>query len=122
MRRLPVAHPFHRGEDCAMRHWLLTNTTYGTWLPGDRRGSVTSVRDLRVEDGPTPFRFEHDLPGEPYEDEVPGLCRSATEQMSAPPIYLDMEKAEAVLGQFRETADYRSWALRAVAIMANHFH
>ena len=51
-----------------MRAWLLSNTTYGTWLPGDRRGSVTSVRDLRPGDEPSPFRFEHDLPGEPYED------------------------------------------------------
>ncbi len=22
------------------RHWLLTSTTYGTWLPGDSRGVV----------------------------------------------------------------------------------
>ena len=35
-----------------MRNWLLSNTCYGTWLPGDRRGSVTSVRDLRPDDEP----------------------------------------------------------------------
>jgi REP element-mobilizing transposase RayT len=105
-----------------VRHWLLTNTTFGTWLPGDRRGSVTSVRDLRPEDEPSPVRFEHDLPGEPYEDEIPGLHRSALEQMSGPPIYLDLEKAEVVLAQFQETANYRGWTLLAVAIMANHFH
>ncbi len=105
-----------------MRTWLLSNTTYGTWLPGDARGSVTSVRDLRPGDEPTPFRFEHDLPGEPWEDELPGLHRSAAEQMSGPPIYLDLAKAEAVLAQFQETAGYRRWTLRAVAVMANHFH
>jgi len=105
-----------------MRAWLLTNTTYGTWLPGDPRGSVTSVRDLRPEDEPTPFRFEHDLPGEPWEDELPGLRRSALEKMKGPPIYLDREKAELVLAQFQETAGYRGWTLRAVAVMANHFH
>jgi REP element-mobilizing transposase RayT len=105
-----------------MRFWLLTNTTYGTWLPGDPRGSVTSVRDARPGDLPTPFRFEHDLPGEPWEDAIPGLQRSALQQMAGTPIYLDREKAEVLLVQFQETATYRQWTLRAVAVMANHFH
>src|SRR5438067_10677435 len=105
-----------------MRSWLLSNTTYGTWLPGDPRGSVTSVRDQRPGDEPTSFRFEHDLPGEPWDEELPGLWRSAREQMKGSPLYLDLEKAEIVLAQFRETATYRTWTLRAAAIMANHFH
>lgn len=25
------------------RHWLLTSTTYGTWLPGEERGFVGAV-------------------------------------------------------------------------------
>ncbi len=33
-----------------MTTWLLTSTTYGTWLPGDPRGSVTSVLDFRPEE------------------------------------------------------------------------
>src|SRR5260221_10643298 len=105
----------------AMHSWLLSNTMYGTWLPGSSRGSVTSVRDLRPGEEPTPFRFEHDMPGEPWEDAIPGLERSARELMNGPPIYLNLEQAEAVLAQFQETASYRGWALRAVAIMANHF-
>jgi len=105
-----------------MRAWLLTNTTYGTWLPGDPRGSVTSVRDLREGDNPTPCRFEHDQPGEPVEDPLPGLRRSALEKMKGPPIYLDLNKALVVLAQFQETATFRQWPLMAVAIMANHFH
>lgn len=105
-----------------MRSWFLTNTTYGTWLPGSQRGSVTSVRDRRPDDEPNPVRIEHDLPGEPWEDPIPGLQRSAPELMNGPPIYLEYEKAEALLTQFQETAAYRVWALRAVAIMKNHFH
>jgi REP element-mobilizing transposase RayT len=105
-----------------MRAWLLSNTTYGTWLPGDRRGSVTSVRDRRAGDEPTPFRFEHDIPGEPWEDPIPGLQRSALEHMKGEPIYLDIEKAQTILSQFQETAGYRGWTLRAVAIMLNHYH
>jgi REP element-mobilizing transposase RayT len=105
-----------------MRAWLLTNTTYGTWLPGDPRGSVTSVRNRRPGEEATPFRIEHDIPGEPWEEAIPALQRSALESMKGPPIYLDLEKAQAVLSQFQETATVRAWTLRAVAIMRNHFH
>jgi REP element-mobilizing transposase RayT len=105
-----------------MRFWLLSNTTYGTWLPGDARGSVTSVRDRRPGDQPTSVRFEHDIPGEPWEDEIPGLQRTALENMKGPPIFLDLEKAEVVLAQFQETARHRGWTIQAVAIMHNHFH
>jgi REP element-mobilizing transposase RayT len=105
-----------------MRAWLLSNTTYGTWLPGDPRGSVTSVRDRRADDPASPFRFEHDIPGEPWEDAIPGLQFTAREQMKGTPIYLDIEKANKVLTQFQATAAYRGWTLRAVAIMTNHFH
>ena len=105
-----------------MRAWLLTNTTYGTWLPGSERGSVTSVRDRRPYDDPTPVRIEHALPGEAYEDEIPALARAAREQLQGPPIHLDREQAEHVLAQFQETAAFRQWSLRAVAIMHNHYH
>src|SRR4051812_30673419 len=105
-----------------MRHWLLSNTMYGTWLPGGPRGSVTSVRDRRPDDGASPFRFEHDMPGERWEDEIPGLQRSALELMKGPPIHLDLEKALILLPQFRETAQFRGWTIHAVAIMYNHFH
>jgi REP element-mobilizing transposase RayT len=105
-----------------MRAWLLSNTCYGTWLPGDERGSVTSVRDVRPEDNPNEFRFEHDIPGTPWEEELPELHQAAEAQLKGPPVYFDLAKAEIVLGQFQETATYRGRILRAVAIMVNHFH
>ena len=105
-----------------MRAWLLTNTTYGTWLPGSSRGSVTSVRDVRPDDLPALVRFEHDLPGEPYEEALPGLERSARERMKGPPLFLDRAQAELLLGQFQETAAYRAWELQAAAVMFNHWH
>jgi REP element-mobilizing transposase RayT len=100
-----------------MRIWLLTSTTFGTWLPGDRRGSVTSVRDPLAS-----VRIEHDLPGEPYEDSIPELAESARLSMNGPAVFLDAVKAEIVARQFRETAAYREWTIRALAIMYNHFH
>lgn len=98
------------------RAWFLTWTTYGTWLPGDPRGSVTSVRD---GDGP---RVEHDLPDTEYDGPMPGLRASAESLLKGPPVYLDVEQAAAVLAQFRETAGYRGWNLRGAAVMANHLH
>lgn len=106
-----------------MRRWLLTNTTYGTWLPGDRRGSITSVRDLRPDDSrDAERRFEHDMPGQPWEPEILGLNRAAKEQMNGPPIYFNAEHAEIVLAQFQETSTHRSWMMHAIAIMRDHFH
>ena len=105
-----------------MRSWLLSNTFYGTWLPGDRRGSVTSVRDARPDEAPGDFRFEHDMPGDAYEEEMAGLHRAAEAQRKGPPVYLDMEKAQIVFAQFRETAAFRVRVLRAVSVMANHCH
>ncbi|QDT38814.1 transposase [Stratiformator vulcanicus] len=105
-----------------MRHWLLTNTTYGTWLPGDRRGFVTSVRDRRPGESPSISRREHDQPLRPYDRDLPGLYRSAMDNLKGPPILLDGEKAELILAQFQETAAYRAWSLLAASIMPNHFH
>lgn len=105
-----------------MLTWLLTNTTYGTWLPGDRRGSVTSVRDRRPDDPRGTTRIEHDRPGEPWEPSRPGLRRSAEKLLKGPPIYLTLPQAEALLAQFIETAEFRGWVLLAVSIMANHYH
>ena len=105
-----------------MLTWLLTNTTYGTWLPGDERGSVTSVRDRRVSDPVTRSRVEHDRPGEPWEPSRPGLRRTARALLKGPPIFLTVPQAEAVLAQFLETAEYREWTMLAASIMANHYH
>ncbi len=105
-----------------MRHWLLTVTTYGTWLPGDPRGSVTSLRDLRPGEKPTPARHEHDRPGTDYEQALPGLFRAAQSQMKGPPVRLGVEHAAPLIEQFRETSLHRHWPLSAIAVMWNHFH
>ena len=98
------------------RYWLLTWTTYGTWLPGDPRGSVTSVRD-----GAGP-RVEHDVPGSPIDGPMPGLYAAAKAALKGPPIYLSRDQGDALCAQLRETATFRGWLLCGVAIMANHVH
>ncbi len=104
------------------RHWLLSNTCYGTWLPGSGRGFVSHVLDHRPPDPGTDRRVVHDLPGTPYDQEIPALEAAARAQMRGPPISLQIPHAELLLTQFQETAGHRGWAVRAVSIMSNHFH
>src|SRR5262245_26730916 len=98
------------------RYWLLTTTTYGTRLPGDRRGFVSNV-----DDGPGP-EVRHNIPGTPYDSDMPGLVRVSRESLKCPPIYLVVDQAQETFDRFTETASIRQWLLCAVAVMANHFH
>ena len=114
------------------RFWLLTTTFYGNWLPGDPRGFVSRVRDIRPgergcvsarsDDLSNPARHEHDVPGTPYDEDLPGLHRAAREQLRSAPIRIGPEHASVLLEQFQETARCRGWTLLAVAIMSNHVH
>lgn len=98
------------------RYWLLTWTTYGTWLPGDARGFVSDVRD-----GPGP-EVRHNTPGTPYDADDARVRQRALDHMVGQPVWLTAEQAQPLADQFRETAAFRKWQLLAIAIMANHIH
>lgn len=98
------------------RFWLLTTTTYGTWLPGDPRGFVSPVCD------DAGCSVLHNVPGTPYDADLPRLQRHARKSLKDHPVSLTAQQAAVLLQQFRETADVRGWSLLAVAIMANHVH
>jgi REP element-mobilizing transposase RayT len=98
------------------RYWLLTWTTYGTWLPGDARGFVSDVRD-----GPGP-EVRHNTPGTPYDVDDPRVRQRARDNLIGTPVWLTAEQALILADQFAETARFRNWELLAVAIMANHVH
>ena len=98
------------------RYWLITSTTYGTWLPGDRRGFVSPVR---AEDGGLET---HNIPGTPCETDLPRLARSARRHLRGRPVRFTRDQAATLLAQFRETAEYRQWELVAAAVMPTHFH
>jgi REP element-mobilizing transposase RayT len=98
------------------RYWLLTWTTYGSWLPGDRRGFVSNVRG----DGEREIR--HNIPGTPYDLDMPALEQSARARLRGAPIRLVQDQSDLLLEQFQETAGVRGWQLLAVGIMANHCH
>ena len=97
-------------------HWLLTWTTYGTWLPGDRRGFVGKQV---AADGTT---FCHNLPGTPYDSDNPPLKQAMADRMLGPAIYLCTEQAQVLLKQLRATAEFRKGTLLAAAVMSWHLH
>jgi REP element-mobilizing transposase RayT len=98
------------------RYWLLTWTTYGTWLPGDDRGFVSNVR------GNVGPEVRHNRPGTEPDPKQRGLWLAARDHLAGSAVYLTGGHARHVLKQFQETAAYRGWELLAVAIMANHVH
>ncbi len=102
--------------------WLITSTFYGQWLPGNKRGSVTNVRERRSNDALSSVRREHSQPGQAFDGSMPGLYQAAIEQLKGQPVYVDLAQAEQLLEQFLETAAYRGWVLHAVSIMENHVH
>ena len=99
------------------RFWLLTWTTYGTWLPGDKRGFVSPVSDATLGK-----RAKHNIIETPYDADVPQLRKEATANLKCAPIYLNLTQAEAIFDQLQETAAHRKWLLLATAIMRNHVH
>ena len=99
-----------------MQFWYLTSTTYGTWLPGDPRGSVSNTREWS---GP---RSHDNVVGEPPTPHSPGLHDASQQRLKFAPVFFTVAYAEAVIAQFLETARYRGWRVHAVAVMRNHFH
>ena len=100
-----------------LRHWLITSTTYGTWLPGDTRGFVSNVR----VDGES-RELRHNQVGQDYDRKLPSLETHARQKLQSEPILLSRAHADVLLNQFQETCRYRYWQLIAAAIMSNHFH
>ena len=86
-----------------MRHWLLTSTTYGTWLPGDRRGFVSEINDS--EKG----RVIHNVLGTPYDADMPALERAAKRSQKGRAVWLNRDQATILLLQFQQTAAIRNW-------------
>jgi REP element-mobilizing transposase RayT len=98
------------------RYWLITWTCYGHWLPGDRRGFVSNVRDA---DG---NQVIHNTTGTPYDADMPNLEAWVRDQMTGPPISLGIADAETMIRQYQETARIRRWSLEAASVMFNHTH
>lgn len=98
------------------RRWFLTWTTYGTWLPGDRRGFIGTLRDQSGQ------LVNHNQFGTPPAIPNSRLREAAERSLKAEPILLTSDHADTLFGQFQETARVRGWLLIATGIMRTHLH
>src|SRR5678815_2064494 len=97
MRRDPNTPPM--AEPLA---YFLTWTTYGTWLPGDKRGWVKR-------------------PGS-FEEANPQLERWSRSKLAEPALILAPEQREIVERTIRDHCRFRGWHLWTVRCLSNHVH
>lgn len=83
--------------------YLITWTTYGSWLPGDARGWVrTGEPDIQPADG--------------------GRVRDARERMRYEAVVLTAEQRTTVRRTIEEHCRIRGWRLDALNVRSNHVH
>jgi REP element-mobilizing transposase RayT len=95
--------PRHAG---ALAH-LITFHTYGTWLPGDPRGSV---------------RRGEDYYGEPYRRGDGALLARASALLRAAPVVFEDKERALVLQTIQDVCRFRVWRLYAAHVRTNHVH
>lgn len=99
--------------------WLITWTTYGTWLPGDPRGFQTWQGRRYI---PPPARYAK--PGEPtyraqdYEDEF----REAQESMTEDPVHLEPDQQRLAAEAIVEEAAFIPISPAVLAVGRDHAH
>jgi len=89
------------------RAYLLTFRTYGTWLPGDPRGTVDRGHRLR---------------GTPLAPPRARREAYAMSLMHQPPVILSRAQRAAVRDAIRDLCASREWVLHALAVQTNHVH
>ncbi len=89
------------------RAFLLTWTTYGTWLHGDERGSADDHHNAFGTQPIAPDRFQRArLDG----------------RLLEPPLALDQPMRDAVDAIIRRHCEVRAWPLVALNVRSNHIH
>ena len=87
--------------------YLITFSTYGTWLHGDKRGSVDKEYNR-------------------YRDDFVALDMSRQKReriaLKNQPIVLSAKQREVVLAAILRVCEFRGWVAHAVHIRANHIH
>ncbi|MFA5252689.1 MAG: transposase [Phycisphaerae bacterium] len=93
-----------------MKHplaYLITFTTYGTWLHGGKKASVNE---------------EHNRFGEEFVPCNPGLNTKERSFLKHPPIKLNALHRNIVLQAVLEVCEFRGWLAHAVHVRSNHIH
>jgi len=87
--------------------YLVTFTTFGSWLHGDPRGSVNR---------------EHSEPGSPYLPPDEHLARAEAISARQSSLVLDSVSRAAVRSAIVDVCAHRQWPLHAVNVRTNHVH
>ena len=87
--------------------YLITFRCYGTWLHGDKRGSID--------------RF-HNAYKSPYIMPNPRWHRHNAQALEGEPVILDARQRTSVERAIRETCKLRKWHLHALSVRTNHVH
>ena len=82
--------------------YLLTWTTYGTWLPGDERGWVK--------------------PGNGWQQPDPRVQQRAESRMTESACLLDLDQRKIVEQTITRHCELRGWLLHTVNCRSNHVH
>ena len=89
------------------RAYLLTWTTYGSWLHGDERGSVDDA---------------HHVPGEEFAPADRRRWSMAAHRMRAASVMLDAEARRIVAQAIADHCTARRWELIALHVRTRHVH
>ena len=87
--------------------YLITYTTYGTWMHGDKRGSVDK---------------EHNQYGSAFMAADLALHRKEENALKNPSFMLGSRQREEVLEAILQVCRFRGWFAHAVHVRANHVH
>jgi REP element-mobilizing transposase RayT len=87
--------------------YLITIRTYGTWLPGDERGSIDRYHNSYLS---------------PRVPQNPIIEQQVRAKLKSEPLILDAIKRQAVEDAVVEVCENRNWLLRAINVRTNHAH
>jgi len=87
--------------------YLITFTCYGTWLHGDKRGSVDR---------------DHNQFGEPFVEGDDEREQKEFKRLKHAPVYLTPEQRDHIAQSLREVCEFRGWKLLEVNVRTNHVH
>lgn len=87
--------------------YFISFRSYGTWLHGDKRGSIDRLHNR--------YRTPYIPPNQKWQ-------QHNEQQLKARPLILKARHRRAIEAAIRETCTLRKWLLQAINVRTNHVH
>jgi REP element-mobilizing transposase RayT len=100
------AYPMWNDTDTPLAY-LITFRCFGTWLHGDKRGSIDRFNNR--------YRSPYIGPNERWH-------HHNAQVLEGEPVVLNLSQRLSVDAAIRETCDFRKWHLHALNVRTNHVH